>query len=78
MSLDVCRIAMVGKSIHPKCVDKHRGPSSRTGPGPTYRSKWVDAVTAWTGGVLGDFFDECIELLRVASLHRSVRVVVQR
>jgi len=39
----------VERSTSPKCGDKHRGPPFRTGPGPTYRSKWVDGVTISNG-----------------------------
>ena len=42
-------IAKVERSTSPKCGDKNRGPPFRTGPGPTYRSKWVDDDTISNG-----------------------------
>ena len=42
-------IAKVERSTSPNCGDKHRGPPFRTGPGPTYRSKWVDDDTISNG-----------------------------
>ncbi len=45
-ALDVCRITMVGKSLLPKCGVEHKDPSSRTSPGRTCLSKWVDTGTA--------------------------------